>query len=200
MMQRYDFLKAIAGDAGDALAVCTGWGAREWWALRPGDGNLKTRTLGLVSSIAAGLALALPHRKVIAIDGDGAFLMNLCGLPTIALQSPPNLIHLLFDNECYEASGGTRTASHVADAVALAGGAGYKHATWVKTPAEFRSEFVQGWKRNELTLLAAKVQPGQPGDLPPLRLDEIENKYRLMRYLEETEKRGILNPGFDSKL
>ena len=200
MMQRYDFLKANAGDAGDALAVCTGLGAREWWALRPGDGNLKTRTLGLVSSIAAGLALALPHRKVIAIDGDGAFLMNLCGLPTIALQSPPNLIHLLFDNECYEASGGTPTASHVADAVALAGGAGYKHATWVKTPAEFRSEFVQGWKRNELTLLAAKVQLGQPGDLPPLRLDEIENKYRFMRYLEETEKRGILNPGFDSKL
>ena len=200
MMQRYDFLKAIAADAGNALAVCTGWGAREWWALRPGDGNLKTRTLGLVSSIAAGLAIALPHRKVIAIDGDGAFLMNLCGLPTIALQSPPNLIHLLFDNECYEASGGTPTASHVADAVALAGGAGYKHAIWVKTPSEFRSEFVQAWKRNELTLIAAKVEPGQPGDLPPLRLDEIENKYRFMRYLEETEKRGILSPGFDSKL
>ena len=46
----------------------------------------------MVSSIAAGLALALPDRKVIAIDGDGAFLMNLCGLPTIALQSPPNQI------------------------------------------------------------------------------------------------------------
>lgn len=200
MMQRYDFLKAIAGDAGNALAVCTGWGAREWWALRPGDENLKTRTLGLVSSIAAGLALALPQRKVIAIDGDGAFLMNLCGLPTIALQSPPNLIHLLFDNECYEASGGTPTASHVADAVALARGAGYKHAIWVKTPSEFHSEFVQACKRNELTLIAAKVEPGQPGDLPPLRLDEIENKYRFMRYLEETEKRGILSPGFDSKL
>ncbi len=66
-MQRYDCLKAIAGDAGNALVVCTGWGAREWWALRPGDGNLKTRTLGLVSSIAAGLALVLLHRKVIAI-------------------------------------------------------------------------------------------------------------------------------------
>ena len=136
-MQRYDFLKAIAAESGDALTVCTGWGAREWWAVRPSDGNLKTRTLGLVSSIAAGLAFALPHRKVIAIDGDGAFLMNLCGLPTIALQNPPNLIHLLFDNECYEASGGTATASHLADAVILSRGAGYRHATWVETPAEF---------------------------------------------------------------
>ena len=199
-MQRYDCLKTIADDAGDALVVCTGWGAREWWALRPGDGNLKTRTLGLVSSIAAGLSLVLPHRKVIAIDGDGAFLMNLCGLPTIALQNPGNLIHLLFDNECYEASGGTATASHIADAVGLAKAAGYKHAVWAKSAEEFHAAFVQAWRQNELTLIAAKVDPGQPANLPALRLDEIENKYRFMRYLEETEKKAILDPGFDSKL
>ena len=199
-MQRYDFLKSVAKHSGDSLVVCTGWGAREWWALCPSDGNLKTRTLGLVSSIAAGLAIALPHRKVIAIDGDGAFLMNLCGLPTIALQNPGNLIHLLFDNEVYEASGGTATASRITDAAALAKAAGYKNALWVKTPEEFRDEFIQAWKRNELTLIAAKIDAGQPANLPPLRLDEIENKYRFMRYLEESEKRAILNPGFDSKL
>jgi thiamine pyrophosphate-dependent acetolactate synthase large subunit-like protein len=199
MNQRYDYLKAIADEAGDALAVCTGWGAREWWAVRPSDGNLKTRTLGLVSSIAAGLALALPHRKVIAIDGDGAFLMNLCGLPTIALQQPGNLIHLLFDNEIYEASGGTSTASRNTDAVAIAKGTGYRHATWVRTPEEFRAEFVRAWKGNDLTLIAVKIAPGQPKDLPALRMDEIENKYRFMRYLETTERKEILNLGFDSK-
>jgi phosphonopyruvate decarboxylase len=200
MMQRYDYLKAIAADAADALVVSTGWASREWWAVRPSEGNLKTRTLGLVSSVAAGLAMSLPERKVIAIDGDGAFLMNLCGLPTIALQSPGNFIHLLFDNEIYEASGGTATASHIVDAVALAKGAGYKHAGWAKTAEDFRAQFAQAWKRNELTLIAVKVDPGQPKDLPPLRLDEIENKYRFMRYLEETQKKAILSPGFDSKL
>ena len=199
MNQRYDYLKAIAADSGDALAVCTGWAAREWWALRPSDGNLKTRTLGLVSSIAAGLAIALPHRKVIAIDGDGAFLMNLCGLPTIALQNPSNLIHLLFDNEIYEASGGTATASRRADAVGLAKGSGYKQAVWVDSPAQFNSEFRRAWKKNQLSLIAVKVAPGQPQDLPPLKLDEIENKYRFIRHLEVTEKKNILSPGFDSK-
>src|SRR5688572_32421032 len=166
MMQRYDYLKTIASDAGDALAVCTGWAAREWWAVRPGDGNLKTRTLGLVSSIAAGLAIALPHRKVVAIDGDGAFLMNLCGLPTIAQQDPGNLLHLLFDNEIFEASGGTATGSRSTDAVAIAIGAGYKRALWVKSPEEFRDAFVKAWEENELTLIAVKVDPGQPKDLP----------------------------------
>ena len=199
-MQQYDYLKAIADDAGDALAVCTGWAAREWWAVRPSDGNLKTRTLGLVSSIAAGLAIALPRRKVIAIDGDGAFLMNLCGLPTIARQNPGNFLHLLFDNEIFEASGGTATASRDCDAVTLAKGAGYKHALWVNTPEEFRDGFTSAWEKNQLTLLAVKIEPGQPADLPPLKLDELENKYRFIRHLEATEKQPILNPGFDSKL
>ncbi|MSP39566.1 MAG: hypothetical protein EXR70_13850 [Deltaproteobacteria bacterium] len=199
-MQRYDYLKEIAGYAKDALCVSTGWATREWCAMRPSDGNLKTRTLGLVSSIAAGLAIALPQRKVIAIDGDGAFLMNLCGLPTIARQNPGNLIHLLFDNEIYEASGGTVTASRNCDAVALAKGAGYGNARWVQSREEFRAAFQRAWEKNELTLIAVKVDPGQPKDLPPLKLDEIENKYRFMRYLEAAEHKPILNPGFDSKL
>src|SRR5262245_12349568 len=199
-MQRYDYLKAIAADSKDALCVSTGWASREWWAVRPSEGNLKTRTLGLVSSIAAGLAIALPARKVIAIDGDGAFLMNLCGLPTIARQNPGNLIHLLFDNEIYEASGGTTTASRHADAVIIAKGAGYKNVAWVESLSQFCAEFRRAWEINELTLIAVKVDPGQPKDLPPLKLDEIENKYRFMRHLEATEKKGILSPGFDSKL
>jgi thiamine pyrophosphate-dependent acetolactate synthase large subunit-like protein len=188
-MQRYDYLKAIAEDSQDALVVVTGFASREWWAVRPSEANLKTRTLGLVSSIAAGLAIALPQRKVIAIDGDGAFLMNLCGLPTIAQKNPGNFIHLLFDNEIYEASGGTATASRRADAVAIAKGAGYKNALWVKSLEEFRAAFAQAWKSNELTLIAVKVEPGQPKGLPSLKLDDIENKYHFMRHIEATRKK-----------
>ena len=109
---------------------------------------LKPAPLGLVSSIAAGLAIALPHRKVIAIDGDGAFLMNLCGLPTIALQNPGNLIHLLFDNEIYEASGGTCDRfAPLRCGGARQRGAGYKHACGSRSPEEFRAEFVRAWER-----------------------------------------------------
>jgi len=107
---------------------------------------------------------------------------------------------LLFDNEIYEASGGTATASRATNAVIIAKGTGYKHAMWVESLEEFRQQFHRAWERDELTLIAVKVDPGQPKDLPPLKLDEIENKYRFMRYLEATENKGIVNPGFDSKL
>jgi sulfopyruvate decarboxylase subunit beta len=174
--------------------VAAGWSAREWQALRPGDGNFRPRTLGLASSISLGIALGLPHRKVIVIDGDGAFLMNLCGLPTIAWQSPPNLIHLLFDNQCYEASGATVTATvSGTDAVALVKGAGYKHASWVDNPEEFRREFLAAMKRGALSFIAVKVEQGQP-KLPPIAADELENKYRFVRHIEETEMKSILGP------
>jgi sulfopyruvate decarboxylase subunit beta len=199
-MQRYDFLKAIVSDARDALVVSTGGATREWSALRPSDGNLKTRTLGLVSSVACGIALGLPHRKVIAIDGDGAFLMNLCGLPTIAWRAPKNLIHVVFDNGCYEASGATPTASSaVADLVALARAAGYKNACWAKTPEDFRGELIDAWDRNELSLIGVKCDIGQPKNLPRVEMDEVENKYRFIRHLEQTENKRILGPADHSR-
>ena len=108
-MNRIDCFKVMAELAGDALVV-TGAGGNtvEWYACRPGDGNFRVRTMGLVSSIALGMALGLPHRQVVAIDGDGSLLMNLCSLPTIARKNPPNLTHVVLDNEVYEASRGDR--------------------------------------------------------------------------------------------
>ena len=52
-----------------------------------------------------------PIAESLAFDGDGALLMNACGLPTLAWQSPPNLTLLVFDNGIYEASGLRRTAT-----------------------------------------------------------------------------------------
>src|SRR5258708_31922452 len=91
-VKRHECLKEIAGSVGDALVVvCVGGTSSEWNAYRPSDGNLRCWTLGLTSSVALGMALGLPHRRVIALDGDGSLLMNLCGLPTIMRKNPKNL-------------------------------------------------------------------------------------------------------------
>jgi sulfopyruvate decarboxylase subunit beta len=192
-MQRFPFIQALGSVVGpDALVVAAAYAAREWAHVHPSDGNMRTRTLGLVPSMALGIALELPHRPVVALDGDGAMLMNLCGLPTIARHRPPNLLHVLFDNGVYEASGGQASASAVADLVAVARAAGYPRALWVSSPDEMAREAQKGMQARELTLLGAKVDVGG-ADVPEFHMPEVEMKFRFIRHIERTEKRSILS-------
>ena len=41
--------------------------------------------MGHCSSIATGIALAKPNRKVVCIDGDGSLIMHLGNLTTLSL-------------------------------------------------------------------------------------------------------------------
>lgn len=192
-MKRIDCLRAMAELAGDALVV-TGAGANtiEWNACRPGDGNFRVRTMGLVSSIALGMALGLPSRKVVALDGDGSLLMNLCSLPTIANKNPPNLLHIVFDNQAYEASGEIRTATASGtDLVGIARSAGFKKVLWAHTLEEFKHAVSEALKGNRLTFIGVKVELSR-AEVPPYPMDEVENKYRFIRHVEKTEKIEIL--------
>ena len=164
----------------------------EWNALRPGDGNFRVRTLGLCSSIALGMALGLPHRKIIALDGDGSLLMNLCSLPTIARMQPSNLVHIVFDNEVYEASGSKKTATACGtDLVGVARAAGIKKAIWANTLGDFREAVSSGLADGELCFVGAKVTTERT-EVAPYPVDEVENKYRFIRYVENTEQIEIL--------
>jgi sulfopyruvate decarboxylase subunit beta len=192
-MKRYDCLKAIAPHFGEELVV-TNLGAvrHEWQALRPHPGNYHLQNLGLTSSMALGLALALPRRKVVAFDGDGSLLLNLGSLATIANQHPKNLIHVVFDNECYESSRGAPTATAgQADLAAIARGAGFANVTTVNAVAEFEQEFLRALKTNDLSFILAKVEVGA-GDVPAAALDSAENKYLFVRYIEKSENLKIL--------
>ena len=192
-MKRYDCLKAIAPHFGEELVV-TNLGAvrHEWQALRPHPGNYHLQNLGLTSSMALGLALALPHRKVVAFDGDGSLLLNLGSLATIANQHPKNLIHVVFDNECYESSRGAPTATAgQADLAAIARGAGFANVTTANSVAEFEQGFLRALKTNDLSFILAKVEVGA-GDVPAAALDSAENKYLFGRYIEKSENLKIL--------
>lgn len=192
-MKRYNCLRAIAPHFDQELVV-TNIGAvrHEWQALRPHPGNFHLQNLGLTSSMALGLALALPHRKVVAFDGDGSLLLNLGSLATIANQHPRNLIHIVFDNECYESSRGAPTATAgLADLTAIARGSGIANAITVKTPAEFEEGFRRALKSDDLYFILAKVEAGA-GDVPAAALDSQENKYRFVRYIEQSENLEIL--------
>ena len=197
-MKRIDCLKAIAGKVGDALVVGSAGGATvEWYHLHPSEGNFRSRTLGLASSIGLGIALSLPRRKVIVLDGDGSLLMNLCGLSTAAWAAPRNLIHIVFDNGVYELSGSSPTATAGAtDLVAVAKGAGFPRATWVTDVGGFARAVADALTGDELTFVGAKVEHGiVPGIASPT-MDDPENKYRFMRHIEKLEQRKIFGSGY----
>ena len=194
-MNRIECFKVMAELAGDNALVVTGAGGNtvEWYACRPGDGNFRVRTMGLVSSIALGMALGLPHRQVIAIDGDGSLLMNLCSLPTIARKNPPNLTHVVLDNEVYEASGEIDTATGAGtDLVTMARGAGIRRASWAATPDELRTTFSEALEGRDAAFIGLKVETAR-SEVPPYPMDEVENKYRFIRHVEKTEGLNILS-------
>jgi thiamine pyrophosphate-dependent acetolactate synthase large subunit-like protein len=147
----------------------------------------------LVQSIALGLALALPKRQVLAIDGDGALLMNLCGLPTLAREKPANLIYMVFDNGMYEASGLLRTATaEVTDLIAVAKGAGISEAGWASSPEDFKRKVLESMRQRRFAFIGAKVESGPEyvaafRSLPRFDVSEVESAYRMMRYIEKTE-------------
>ena len=82
--------------------------------------------MGKASSLALGLALAQPQRKIMVLDGDGSLLMNLGAIVTISNKAPANLYHFLFDNGVYAVTGGQPVpGASGTDWEELAKGAGY---------------------------------------------------------------------------
>jgi phosphonopyruvate decarboxylase len=95
----------------DEVVITSMGTAREWLALGAGALDLVyvPSSMGHATSVALGLALARPDRRVVACTGDGSLLMNLGSLVTITAQRPRNLTVLLFDNGVYEITGAQPT-------------------------------------------------------------------------------------------
>jgi sulfopyruvate decarboxylase subunit beta len=139
--------------------------------------------MGLASSMGLGIALSRPELKVVVFDGDGSILMNLGGLTTLARYRPPNLVHVVFDNESLLSVGGFPTATATgSDIAGMAAAAGIARTATVRDIDTFVAAFDQALGVDELTTLVAKVEPkGPPVFLTDLPL--LENRFQFARYL-----------------
>ncbi len=140
-MRRTDALAVIVEEMGDQLIVCNiGDPSRELHSIRDSPNYFyMLGSMGLASSIGLGLALSRPDRRVLAIDGDGAVLMNLGTLATIADQCPANYVLAIIDNGVYGSTGGQPTcASRGADLASIARGAGVGEVSTVTGPEELK--------------------------------------------------------------
>ncbi len=194
-MIRYECLEMLAPLITDQLVVASLSGQRvEWGHLSKRDGNLMVGSMGNSLAIGLGLALALPHRKVIVLESDGSILLSLFNLPTLANLDPGNLVAFVFDNQAYSGSRisePTATAGKT-DLEMVARGAGIDRAVTVKDIESFRQEAIAALNENILRFIVCKVKETvDHRKILRTDVDPVENKYRFVRYLEQTESKSI---------
>ncbi len=162
-MKRDQCLKLIAKYHRDEIVVPVYQATFEWLAIKP-DALAFTAVgaMGQASSLALGLALGLPQRRVIVLDGDGSLLMNLGSLVTIANAAPGNLLHFVCENGTYEANGGHPIPGK--DRVSFAGlarAAGYREAHEFSELATLEAALPGILRATGPVLVDLKVEPGE---------------------------------------
>lgn len=146
--------------------------------------------MGLASSMGLGLALTRPDLPVVVLDGDGSVLMNLGGLTTLARYRPPNLVHVVFDNESLLSVGGFPTATSTGtDLAAVAAAAGVPRTATARTLEEFTSELDAALAARETTTLVAKVEAAGPKAFVT-DLGLLENRFEFQRSLRQRRPGG----------
>jgi phosphonopyruvate decarboxylase len=108
MIAAADVFRVFQPHRGKAIVIATGTSGRHW---RDFSTNEKRDlamggAMGQTTAAALGVALGLPNEQVVLFDAEGALLMNLGILATIAGKQPKNFYHFLLDNECYATTGG----------------------------------------------------------------------------------------------
>jgi len=198
-VKRYDALSALAGMMAEDTIVVGNVGpiSREWNALRPSEANLLQVNLGLCSAVGLGIAVALPHRKIVLLDGDGNLLENLASLADAANRRPANLTHIVLDNAAYEGGGGLPSVTAgLTDLAIVARGAGVPDSRTVTDLEEFEAAAKQATDGSGHRFIVAKVEQGSVSGLPTQTMDGKEAKYRFARYIERTEGIVILRPRY----
>ncbi|MFH1779158.1 MAG: thiamine pyrophosphate-dependent enzyme [Candidatus Omnitrophota bacterium] len=115
-------------------------------------------SMGQASSIGLGLALARPEKKIVIFDGDGNLLMNLGILTMIARLKPKNLVHVVFDNECYDSTGGQPSISAKVNLADIAKGCGIPNVNKVELGENFAGIFKKYLTQGGPSFLLVKVE------------------------------------------
>ena len=198
-MKRHQCMQALGARLKDELVIVSlGASVDEWYNAAPHmrAASLFQQQLGCVTPEAFGLAVGLPHRRIISLDTDGGMMFNLGILATLANERPKNLFVVVWDNECYQSIGGppTHTAGGVVDLRAIARGAGIEHAYTARDLDSFERYCDEGLAAQSPYVIVAKVEPAVRRDIKRKHSDGREDKYIFVRHVEATEGVVIMGP------
>lgn len=197
-MTRFECMKRLAARLKDELVILSlGASVNEWYNAAPHmrAGSLFQQQLGCVTPQAFGLAVGLPHRRIVSLDTDGGIMFNLGIFATLANEQPKNLLVVVWDNECYQSIGGppTHTAGRV-DIAAVARGTGIEHAYVVHDADAFEQHCTKGLATAAPYVIVAKIEQTVEPGIKRKHSDGHEDKYIFVRHVEQTENIVIMGP------
>lgn len=188
---REEVIRCIVREAeGDVIVCTTGKAGRELFEIREEQGQSHARdfltvgSMGHCSSIAMGIALQQPQKRVWCIDGDGAMLMHLGALPVISSCRPKNLVHVVIHNGAHESVGGQPNAMEGLYASGLARASGYPYAACAAAMDDLLRELKIIKSSKCLAFLEVKTAIGSRANLGRPTTKPLENKQGFMEYLK----------------
>ena len=191
-MLREEIIRHIVKVSGeDPIVSTTGKASRELFEIREANHQshkydfLTVGSMGHSSSIALGVAINKPDRKIWCIDGDGAVLMHMGSMAVIGANAPKNLVHVVINNSAHETVGGQPTVAGKIDLVAIAKACGYKKAVSVDSFELLDKELQSAKTANELSLIEVKCSIGARDDLGRPTTTALDNKRGFMEYIAE---------------
>lgn len=182
-MLREDIIRhiiAVSGD--DAIVSTTGKASRELFEIREAIGQrhehdfLTVGSMGHSSSIALGIALQKPEKKIWIVDGDGALLMHMGSMALMGANKPKNVVHIVINNGAHETVGGMPTVASKIDLTGIAKACGYSAVFSADTYAKLDETLNYTKIKNMLAFIEVKCSIGSRDNLGRPTITAKENK------------------------
>lgn len=187
---RENAIRHIVEAAGEDIVVCTtGKASRELFEIREANGQdhgndfLTVGSMGHSSSIAMGIALQKPEKRIWIVDGDGAVLMHMGAMAVLGANAPGNIVHVVINNAAHETVGGMPTVAGKLDLPGIAKACGYYQTFSVDNVDSLDNALQVAKYTSTLTLLEVKCALGARADLGRPTTTPQQNKSDFMRKL-----------------
>ena len=182
-LQRHEAVALVADVFGErALIIATtGKTGRELYAYRDRATHFyMIGSMGCAASLGLGVALHRLRTPTVVLDGDGAVLMRMESLASIGRQKPPNLIHIVLDNEAYDSTGGQQSISGSVSFPEVAVACGYATGATLTTAAGLTAAMETALITPGPHLLHVKIRMGSAPNVgrPTLTPPEYASRFR----------------------
>lgn len=142
-------------------------------------------SMGHVSSVGLGLALARPDKRIVVFDGDAAAVMHMGALATNCRYKAGNMLHIVLNNGVNESVGGQPSAGYLIDLTTVAKACGYRTVGHAVETKEELQRIVRENQSGEMPLfIDVHVRQGIRSDMPKLNIDHKAIKNELMNNLK----------------